>query len=297
MTKQIKKIALIGLGRMGSAVAKKILEAKFNLCVYNRTASKMQPLLDLGAKGASSIQEAVNDADVVITCLLDDKAVLEAVTSPNGILENLKPGAIHICTSTILPATSKKLTELHNNTQTIYVAGNVLGIPKVAEQGALTSLVAGNLKAIHFCEPIFKTYSKKIINAGDEPYKANVMKICTNYLLATTIECMGELYTFAEKNGLESEYVNGMFHEVYAHPAFTLYADKIQKRDFDDVNFDLQGGLKDLNLFQQAFTDVQIVPDFANVIKNKFIIALAHGLEKKDWSAVTEVTRMLAGLK
>ncbi len=292
----MQKIAVIGLGKMGSVLAKKLLEAGLDVTVYNRTTSKMQPLLDMGAQGAQSAKEAAISADIVLTSLFDDASVMEVVDGESGILAGLKPGTIHIGTSTILPATSKKLTESHQQNNVIYIVGNVLGVPKVAEKGELTSIVAGESNAIAACMPIFNAYSKTIINVGEDAYKANVMKICTNYLLATTIECMSELYTFAERNDLEAEYINKMFHTIYAHPAYQQYADKIKNRDFDQVNFDLKGGYKDLQLFQKAFTDVQVVPDLVNVIANKFVIALAHGMENKDWSAVSDVTRKLAGL-
>lgn len=107
---------------------------------------------------------------------------------------------------------------------------------------------------------------------------------------------MGELYTFAEKNQLDSSILNTMFHSVYAHPAFQLYVDKIKERDFDDVNFDMNGGFKDLNLFTQAFANVGVVPDVGNIIKNKFIIALAHHMENRDWSGITEITRLQANI-
>lgn len=294
---EMNKVALIGLGKMGSVLAKKLLEAGFDLTVYNRTELKMQPILAMGGKGATSAKEAAMSANIIMTSLFDDESVLEVVGDKNGILEGLKQGAIHIGTSTILPSTSKKLTKLHDQKNTIYISGNVLGVPKVAEKGELTSIIAGNQKAIASCMPVFNAYSKTIINVGQEAYKANVMKICTNYLLATTIECMGELYTFAEKNDVDAEHINKMFHTVFAHPAYQLYADKIKDRDFNNVNFDLKGGFKDLQLFQKAFTDVKVVPDLANIIINKFIIALAHGMENKDWSAVSDVTRQLAGLE
>ncbi len=293
----MKKITLIGLGKMGSVLAKKLLEAQFDLTVYNRTASKMQPLLTMGAKGANSAKEAALSADVILTSLFDDESVMEVVCGEDGILAVLKPGAIHIGTSTILPSTSKKLTELHNQNNTIYIVGNVLGIPKVAEKKALTSIIAEDQTTIASCMPIFNAYSNTIINIGQEPYKANVMKICANYLLATTIECMSELYTFAEKNALDAEYINKLLHAVFAHPAYQQYADKIKNRDFDNVNFDLKGGFKDLQLFQKAFTEVGVAPDLASLIANKFIIALANGMENKDWSAVSNVTRKQAGLE
>ena len=288
------KVTLIGLGKMGSVLASRLLLAKVDLTVFNRTKEKMQPVIKAGAKGADSLKDAVKEADIVVTCLLDDQAVL---ATADEFLPFLPPGSIHIGTSTILPETSKELFELHQNKKSIYIAGNVLGVPKAAEKGALTSFVAGDADAIEKCKFIFQAYSAKILNVGSKPYEANVIKICMNYLLVSTIETMGELYTFAEKSEVDINIVNTLFHSVFAHPAFQLYVDKIKDRTFDDVNFELTGGFKDLSLFQQAFADARVVPDIANVIKDKFIIALAHHMEKKDWSAITEITRKLANLE
>ncbi len=282
-------ITLIGLGKMGSVLAQRLLGAHFNLTVFNRTAEKMLPLVKAGAKGAATIEEAVKDAKIIITCLLDDHAILETVKS---FIHLLDPHSIHVGTSTILPETSKKLTELHKNHGSTYIAANVLGVPKVAARGELTTLVAGQKEAIEQCNPIFAAYSIKVISVGSQPFQANVIKICMNYFLVTAIEAMGELYTFAEKSQVDTSILNTLFHSVFAHPAFQLYVDKIKQRNFDDVNFDMKGGFKDLNLFQQAFVDVGVVPDIANIIKDKFIIALAHHMENKDWSGVTEITRL-----
>ncbi len=291
------KITLIGLGKMGSVLAKRLIHAKFDLTVYNRTSEKMQPLTAIGAKGASDIKAAVKDADVVITCLLDDNAVLQVVSGKEGFLTYLKKGAIHIGTSTILPETSKTLSKRHQETQTTYIAANVLGIPKAAENGTLTSIVAGDLEAIEKCTPIFNSYSVKIIQAGTLAYQANVIKISINYLLVSSIEMMGQLYTFAEKNEVNINTINNLLHNVYAHPAFIQYIDKVKNRNFDDVNFALSGGFKDLRLFQQAFADARVPPDIANVITNKFIAAMAQNMADKDWSAFTEITRNQSGLR
>lgn len=291
------KIALIGIGKMGSSLGKRLLEANFDLTVYNRTASKMEPLTSLGAKSSSSPKEAVAHADVVITCLYDDNAVLQTVQGEGGFLQSMPKGAIHIGTSTILPDTSKTLEGLHQENGSIYIAGNVIGIPKVAEKGELTSIVAGPLDAIEKCTPIFKCYSSKIIHAGTKAHQANVIKICNNYLLATTIEITGQLYTFAEKSQVDVSIIHDLLHSVYGHPGYILYVDKIKNRNFDEANFALNVAFKDLRLFQQAFTEAGVVPDIINIITNKFIIATVQGLAEKDWSAITEITRHQAGLK
>lgn len=287
------KVTIIGLGKMGSVLAKRLLAAKFDLTIYNRTQEKMQPLIQYGAKAANSIKEAVNEADVVLSCLFDDNAVL---TTTQSFLSSLKQGAIHLSTSTILPETSKELAKWHAQQGSVYLAGNVLGVPKAAVRGELTSIIAGDKETIEKCKPILKAYSQQIINVGEKPYQANVVKICMNYLLAANIEAMSELYTFAEKNEVETNVLNILFHSVFAHPAFKLYVDKIKNRQFDEVNFDLKGGYKDISLFEQAFYSVQVAPKIANLIKDKMVNALAHGMENKDWTSFTEITREDANL-
>lgn len=291
------KVTIIGLGKMGSALAERIQQAKFELTVFNRSPEKMQPFIKAGAKGAPTAKEAVRDADVVITSLFDDESVLHMVNSDEGFLSALKKDAIHLGTTTILPETSKQLADQHRAHGSIYIAGPVLGVPMVARQGGLTTFAAGDIDAIQRIESIVKTYSTQIAIVGDQPYQANVMKICANYLLAVSIEAIGEIYTFAEKSNADLDAVNKIFHTIYGHSAVKRYVDKVKDRHFDEVNFNLKGGAKDLSLFQKAFSDAEVVPALANVVKDKLTIALAQGLGDKDWSAFTEVTRWESGLK
>jgi 3-hydroxyisobutyrate dehydrogenase-like beta-hydroxyacid dehydrogenase len=107
---------------------------------------------------------------------------------------------------------------------------------------------------------------------------------------------IGEVYAFAEKSGLPLDMLVMAFHSTFAEPTLKMYAEKIRNRDFDSPGFALSGGLKDLGLFQQAFTDAGTVPGLANVAKDKLIAAVAVGLANKDWSATYEVSRLLAGL-
>ena len=290
----MKKITLIGLGKMGSALAKRILHAGFPLTVYNRTIEKIAPISELGAVAATSLQDAVSDADIVITSLLDDQAVL-GIT--DGILAFLKTGAIHIGTSTILPKTAILLAELHQQRNCFYIAAPVLGVPKVANAGQLMTLCAGPQQQIEQVQSILESFSAQVLNLGEKVASANVLKICMNYSVVSAIELISELYAFAEKSGVETAIIQEALHHIYAHPGIKLYIDKIHDRDFDQVNFDMRGGNKDIALFQQAFTEAGVIPDIANAIKGKFTQALAQGMENKDWSAVSEIVRSRAGLE
>lgn len=286
-------ISFIGLGKMGSAMVERLLHAGYSVTVFNRTPSKALPLVKLGARYADSLIQTVQEADVVMSCLLNDQAVLGMV---NEVVHHFKPKAIHVCLSTILPDTSVILKELHENNNSSFVSAVVLGIPKVVKNGAVTAYCAGTEKNLEVVIPLLKSFSAEVIGMGDNIKAANTMKICLNYSLATALELISELYVFAEKSGLDSEFVKMGLHQIYGHPAFKLYIDKIHDRNFEDVNFDMMGGNKDITIFQEAFARAGVVPELGNVIRSRFISALSNGMEQKDWSGIYEIVRTQSGM-
>lgn len=286
-------ITFIGLGRMGKAMVRRLLQANYNVTVFNRTFSKQEEMANLGAKTSQSIAQAVANADVVLSCLLDDNAVLSV---SREMLPHLKPNVIHMSLATILPDTAKLLQQMHTEKGAIYVSGVVLGVPTVADKGGLTAFYAGQVSDHEKIEAVLKTFSAHVIYLGEDIHASNVMKICLNYSLVTAIELISEVYAFAEKSGLDTVIVQQALHEIYGHPAFKRYIDKIHDRNFDDVNFNMLGGNKDVALFQEAFSKVGVAPELANVAKSRFTDALAQGMQEKDWSAIYEIIRKDAGL-
>lgn len=286
-------ISFIGLGKMGSAMVERLLHAGYSVTVFNRTPSKALPLVKLGAKYADSLLLAVKDADVVMSCLLNDQAVLSMV---NDAVQHFKPKAIHVCLSTILPDTSATLKELHEQNNSSFFSVVVLGIPKVVQKSGVTAYCAGSEKNLDVVMPLLNSFSAEVVYLGDNIKAANTMKICLNYSLATALELISELYVFAEKSGLDNEFVKMSLHQIYGHPAFKLYVDKIYERNFDDVNFDMTGGNKDITIFQEAFARAGVVPELGNVVKSRYISAVANGMAHKDWSAIYEVIRTQSGL-
>ena len=245
MSNTNQKIAVIGLGKMGVAIAEKLLEAGHHLVLYNRTKHKAEPLQKMGCTVADSIQSAVSGADIIFTSLIDDEALLSVSSE---ILAHTKKGMIHISTSTILPNTAKQLEKQHQEAGCFYVASPVLGIPTAVRAKKATTFCAGDQKAIEQIIPLLETYSAMIENMGDVVTHANVFKICMNYSLITAIELISELYAFAEKSGVDKEYIQGALKHIYSHPAVHVYIDKIYNRDFDQVNFDMKGGNKDISV-------------------------------------------------
>lgn len=216
MAEAIRRVGFIGLGRMGSAIARNIFRAGFELTVYNRTPEKMKPLIDEGAAGATSPKEAAAGADAVITSLMDDKSVLDIVTGENGLLAGLGAGAIHIGTTTISPRCATQLAELHAAHDSHYVAAPVVGRPDVADRGQLLALVAGDPEAIARCASLFEAYTLGVTNVGNEHRVANSLKLAVNYVGVSLIELMGQVYAFGERSGIDVQFLNQMKSRCWA---------------------------------------------------------------------------------
>jgi 3-hydroxyisobutyrate dehydrogenase-like beta-hydroxyacid dehydrogenase len=213
-----------------------------------------------------------------------------------GILAGLEPGAIHVGTSTISPACATRLAELHAAHGSEYVAAPVLGRPDVAEAGELRTFVAGNADAIARCAALFDAYTQLVVNVGIEARLASTVKLCINYMAASVIELMGQVFTFGEKSGVAAPHLSMMMKAMFPQPQMQEYAERIQARDFDPAGFAISGALKDVELFLKAAGDVHVALPYANVFRDKLLMAIAHGLQERDWSAVYEVTRRQAGL-
>jgi len=292
-----ERVAVIGLGNMGAGIARNIASAGFDLTVYNRTASKMTPFIEAGATGAASPGEAAARADFVLTCLLGDDSVLETVEGATGILAGMKPGAIHIGTSTVSPQCAARLAQIHAEHGSHYVAGPVLGRPDVAAAGELVTFVAGEKDAIDRCKPVFEAYTRMARVVSDQHRLANVLKLCANYTAISTIELMGQVYAFGEKSGVETRVLEELFQTTWAHPGLKEYATRIRERDFgSEGGFAMTGGLKDVQLMLDACEAEGASLDYGTIIKSKLREGIAGGMGDKDWSGIYEVTRMRSGL-
>ena len=294
--KSISKVAFIGLGKMGIDMARNILRAGFELNVYSRSPQKQEPIVAEGACAAFNPKEAVNDADVVITCPMDDQSVFEVVEGDEGILAGLQPGGIHIGTATISPSCADKLNRMHKSHGSTYIAAPIFGRPDAAEAGTLLTYVAGDAAAVADCDDLFSAYTKTHIFVGEDIKKPNSIKLAMNFLLISLVEMFSEVYVFAEKSDIDLEFADDLIMTVLGHPVMSEYTRRIRTREFEPAAFDLQAGFKDVSLMLQASREVQAPLPFAGVISEKFITALALGMADKDWSALYEVSRLNAGL-
>lgn len=213
------------------------------------------------------------------------------------MLSVLRPGTIHIGTSTISPSLSTRLAKLHDVHGSLYLAAPVLGNPAAAKEGKLTTFVAGDTTAIKICKRVLNSYCQRVIEVGNEHAKANILKLSANYVMLTLLDVMGQVYALADKSNIDLQLVNELLEMIFGYPGLKQYAKRIRTRDFDNVGFDLLSAFKDVQLILQTSSDVRVPLSHANNIKDKYIAAIANDMGKKDWISIYDITRMLAGLK
>src|SRR5208337_3900669 len=130
------KTGFIGLGHMGSAMAKNLVNTGHDVTVFNRTPGRGRSLLALGVHEAKSVAEACQ-GEVVITMLSDDAAVADVAFANDGLIANLSKRAIHVSMSSISVEFSKQLAQAHAQVGQAYVAAPVLGRPDMAAAAKL----------------------------------------------------------------------------------------------------------------------------------------------------------------
>ena len=285
------QVAFLGLGKMGLAMAANLQKAGYPLVVWNRSAEKAAPLTAAGASLAETPAAAAQAADIVISSLADDASLKAVVSGPDGVLAGLRPGAIHVGTSTVSPGLADELASLHAAAGGRYVAGPVVGRVPAAEAAQLVTFVAGQADAIEAVRAVITTYAPRMVVVGERQGQAAIAKLIANFLGASGMDLIGQTLAWAEKSGLPPELVPQMLAGFFGNPGTREYIAKIGERDFDTVGFKAAGGLKDVRLMIDAAHDVDLTLSSAEALRAKLDAAIARGWRDRDWSCFTEIDR------
>jgi 3-hydroxyisobutyrate dehydrogenase-like beta-hydroxyacid dehydrogenase len=292
------KVGFIGLGNMGSGMARNLIKAGHTLNLFNRTRSRAEPFKALGATIAATPGEAAAGAEVVITMLADDAAVEDAVLGPGRVLQSLPAGAVHISMSTISVALSRRLTAAHREKQQYFLAAPVFGRPDAAAAAKLYIVAAGPRDQIERCQVLFDVMGEKTFVGGEDPPEANLIKITGNFMITTAIESLAESFALVRKHGFDpNKFLEVMTGSMFAAPVYRNYGPIIVNEKFEPPGFKLPLGLKDNRLAISAAEEVAVPMPMASLIHDRFIAALAQDMANADWSAIATVAFRDAGLE
>lgn len=291
------EIGFLGLGRMGSAMALRLLEAGHAVTVYNRTAARAQALGARGAHVAADVAEACR-APLVISMLADDAAVAQLAFAGQGLVAQLAPDAVHLCMATISVEMAERLAAAHAQAGQHYASVPVFGRPEAAAAGKLFLLSAGDEQALMRCGPVLDVLGQRRFHFGPQAGTANLVKLSGNFLIASVIESLGEALALVQKAGVEpAAYVELLTSTLFAAPVYRTYGELLAQRRFEPAGFAAPLGLKDIRLTLAAAEGLRVPMPVASLLRDRFLRLLAQqGGEQLDWSAIGGLTARDAGL-
>lgn len=290
------RIGFAGMGAMGAPIARNLLHAGHSVAVYNRTRSRAEALAGDGARVAGSPADVARDAEAVFTMLADDDAV-KGVVCGEGLAEALPRGAAHISMSTIGVAFSQGLGREHAARGQAYLAAPVFGRPEAAEARKLWVVVAGETAQVERFRPLFEAIGRGVSVVGTEPWKANVVKLCGNFMIAAALEAMGEAFALGRKSGVEAgALLETLNSALFQSPLYGNYGARIAAEEFEPAGFKLKLGLKDMRLALEAAGAEAVPMPLASLVRDHMLEAIAHGAADADWSSFSAVNAEAAGL-
>ena len=197
-------IGFIGLGLMGRGMAANLLRAGFTVTVWNRTPERMSPLVEMGARPATSPADVARNSDIIITCVSDTADVEQVVLGPDGVIEGARDGSLLIDCSTISPnatqAMAAKLAERGIHMLDAPVSGGSEG----AAKGTLSIMIGGEAAQLYRAMPALEAMGKTITHVGDHG-TGQMAKLVNQVLVVVTMQAVGEALLLAQAGGLDLE--------------------------------------------------------------------------------------------
>ena len=297
---QQTNIGFIGLGHMGSAMAANLAAAGHRVMAYVRRSDQMEPLAALGLKSSTEIA-SVFDSDIVISMLPDDAAVRDVVFGQEdlgivALASGLKPGAIHLCMSTVSTSMASQVAAEHARHGQGCVAAPVFGNPDAAKARQLFIIAAGAASDVERCQPLFDVLGQKTFVLGTDTWQANLVKLLGNMMTATTLEMLGEVVAVALKRGLDPKsFLDIMTSTMFGGRVHKLYGDKIVTRSYAP-GFVLPLVLKDVRLALAEAENAGAPMPSVNVVRDRLITGIARGYADLDWTSLGLIAAEEAGL-
>ena len=277
------KIGFIGLGAMGSAMARNLVAAGHEVRAWNRSGGAIEGVTMVG------LPAEVFAADAVMTMLSDDDAIRSVVLDHN-LLAHASAGMVHVVASTISVAFAREMVEAHADAGVGYVSAPVLGRPDVAAKGELNILAGGAPEAIDRVRPIFEVIGSRVWDMGSIAPTANAAKIACNMMITMAIEAMAEAVVLTEANGLERErFFELILGTLFGSRSYQVYSAKIAGNDYEP-GFKATLGLKDLRLAREAAGDAGRTLPMLDAVHGRMRETVDAGLGDRDWSAMAQFT-------
>jgi 3-hydroxyisobutyrate dehydrogenase-like beta-hydroxyacid dehydrogenase len=279
------KIALIGLGNMGGAMAHNLLRAGYTLHVYARRPPAMQPFVAAGAHASSSPAEAARDADFILTNVTStadvESVLLGGGGGGGGVIETAKSGAIVCDFSTIDATATRRIATTLATKKIEFLDCPVSGGIKAAEAGALSIMVGGKAEVLERARPLLEKLGKTISHMGDVG-SGQITKACNQIVQVVNIQGIAEAMLFARENGVDAaKVVDALMAGMAGSKMLDLMGRKMAARDFA-AGIEARLHAKDFGLVADAAEQQHLPMPAVALVHQQLTQLMAHGWGNMD---------------
>ncbi len=287
-------IGFIGMGHMGSHMVQRLLDAGYQVTVYDRTKEKAQAMGQRGAFVAQTPKELAANCEVVIACVTDDLAQEAVMFSPDGALAGVHSGSVIADLSTVSPTASHRLYKAAKEQGILMIDAAVSGSVPQVDQGSLVIFVGGDQETFERCRPILEVLGKNIFYMGGSGM-GTTMKLVANTLLGLGMQALAEAIALGEKAGLEKN----LLLDVLGQTSVLTPGQKSKlanvKREQYPTAFALSLMHKDFHLVLNEAYDLSVSMPATAAAQQAYTAAIARGMDE-DFSIMIKFMEELAGL-
>ena len=286
----MNRITVIGLGIMGAAMARRLLDHGYELTVWNRNPARAQALVQAGARLGSTPADSARDADAVIAMLADDAAARAVWLGDSGALAAMRRGALAIDSSTLTVECMREIGAQAAARGIEFLDAPVTGSKPQAEQGVLNFLVGGDAAAVARAAPLFTAMGRGHVHVGATGSGA-LLKLINNFLCGVQLASLGEAMAMAQRSGLDLRRTADVLAAGSpGSPIIKMVIERMVARDYTP-NFLVPLMVKDLSYAMEAFAAEGIELADARAARERFSEAAAAGYADRDIAAVMEPLR------
>ncbi|MCI3206384.1 MULTISPECIES: NAD(P)-dependent oxidoreductase [Pandoraea] len=294
--RQTKSVGVLGFGHMGRALTARMHEAGVQTFVYDRDIESLAALIPPGVKTVSDISGLAN-CDVIFTSLPDDDALNAVTKSPGGLFSVMRPNTLHIATSTVSPAMSRRLAASHHALGQRFLVAAILGNPDIVRNAQAFVLAGGQESSLIVAAPLLRHVSQRIFHIAEDPGMASLMKVASNALTGVTLQSMGEILALLAKAGIERrkgfEILTGTMFDARVHKA---YGGKILEERYLPAGMTAPLAVKDLRLAMAEAEHWMVPMPLVSIVHDRLVAMMARGWADLDWSALGALAATDAGL-
>ncbi|HYV46765.1 MAG TPA: NAD(P)-dependent oxidoreductase [Myxococcaceae bacterium] len=293
---RIARVGFVGLGIMGSRMAKNLAKKGFEVLAWNRTRGRAEALAADGVKPVSAPREVAAGTDAFCTCVADPAALREVVHGQDGLFAAARAGQLFIDFSTVSPELTRELEGACAAKGIDFVEAPVTGSKNGAEKGTLLLMVGAKPAAFERAQPVFAAVGEKAILCGEVGTGSQV-KLAGNALIAMMLQGLCEGMLLAKKAGTDPRKVLEVVQASgFRSPYFDFKGGAVLRRDFE-THFSIDLMFKDLMLFLDSAAKHRVPTPAVAAVKEAYQLARAAGKGEQDITAVITALEDLAGVR